>query len=66
MISRFIFCAVVGGVSLNSTYPATPKPLTSAQLRIKAKEASVSAVCKKKTKSKTVQDLCKRWEKHDA
>jgi len=66
VISRVVLCVMMGGVGLNNLIPDEPKPLTSAQLQIKAKEASVSAVCKKKTKSKTVQDLCKRWEKHDA
>lgn len=66
MISRFIFCAVVGGVSWSSTYPATPKPLTAAQMQAKAKYKSVSNLCAKKKKSKTVKELCQRWETQNA
>ena len=66
MISRFIFCAVVGGVSLNSTYPVASKPLTAAQMQAKAKYKSVSNLCAKKKKTKTVKDICERWEQHHA
>jgi len=62
MISRAIFCALIGGFGLNSTYPEPPKPLTSAQLQMKAKQKSISNVCNGKRKTKTVKELCKRWE----
>jgi hypothetical protein len=42
------------------------KPLTPAQLQIKAKQKSISNVCKGKRKSKTVKDLCRRWENQNA
>jgi len=65
VISRIIFCVMVGGVGANNLYPNTPQPnvpLTSAQLQAKAKQKSVSNVCKGKRKSKTVKDMCRRWE----
>jgi hypothetical protein len=62
VISRVILCVVMGGVGLNNIYPEPPKPLTAAQLRAKAKQKSVSNVCKGKKKSKTVKEMCKKWE----
>jgi len=35
-------------------------------LQAKAKYKSVSAVCAKKKKTKTVKEMCERWEKHNA
>jgi len=66
MISRFIFCALVGGFGLNSTYPTPSVPLTAAQLQVKAKQKSISNVCNGKRKTKTVKELCKRWETRNA
>jgi hypothetical protein len=41
-------------------FPEPPTPLT---LKEKAKMKSVSAVCERKGKqSKTVKQMCKRWE----
>ena len=69
MISRVILCVAVIGWSGVNLLPPTEKPtvpLTPAQLQIKAKQKSISNVCKGKRKSQTVKDLCRRWEKHDA
>lgn len=66
MLDRLILSAVLGVTSLNNLYPAEPEPLTSAQFREKAKQTSVSEMCKKNTKSSTAKDLCKRWGKHNA
>lgn len=66
MISRVIFCVMMGGVGLNNMYPDTPAPLTTAQLQAKAKQKSISNVCKGKRKTKTVKELCKRWETRNA
>jgi hypothetical protein len=52
----------MGGVGLNGLFPEPPKPLTPAQLQAKAKQKSVSNVCKGKRKSKTVKEMCRRWE----
>lgn len=67
MISRIILCLAMGGVGINGLLPPDPpKPLTAAQVQVKAKEASKSEVCNKsKKQSKTVKQLCKRWGKND-
>ena len=62
MIDKLILSAVLGTVGFNGLFPDPPPPLT---LQQKAKEASKSAVCNKKKKSKTVKQLCKRWGKND-
>ena len=65
VISRIILCLTMGGVGLNNVFPDTPQPnvpLTPAQLQVKAKYKSVSNICQKKKKSKTVKEMCKRWE----
>ena len=67
MIDKIILSAVLGTVGYNGLFPDPPKPpqpLTPWQLQVKAKEGSKSEVCNKKKKSKTVKELCKRWEKH--
>jgi hypothetical protein len=66
MISRIILCIAMGGVGVNNIYPDTPKPLTAAQLQQKGKQKSVSNVCNGKRKTKTVKELCKRWETRNA
>ena len=40
-----------------------PEPLTSSQLRQIAKQKSISKVCDKPRKTKTVKELCAKWEK---
>jgi hypothetical protein len=65
MISRVILCVMMGGVGVNNMFPELPeptKPLTTAQLQAKAKQKSISNVCRGKRKTKTVKELCKRWE----
>ena len=58
MIDRLILSAVLGTVGFNGLYPDPPPPLT---LKEKAKERSISNMCDRKQKSKTTQDLCRRW-----
>ena len=66
MLDRLIFGAVMGISGWTNLFPDTPKPLTPWQLQVKAKEKSVSEVCQKRKKqSKTVQQLCKKWDKDD-
>jgi len=65
MIDKLILSAVLGTVGYSGLFPDPPQPLTPAQLRVKAKEASKSAVCDKKKQSKTVKQLCKQWGKDD-
>ena len=61
MIDKIIISAVLGTVGFNGLFPDPPKPLTPAQLQVKAKQKSISNVCDKKSKSKEVQKMCKRW-----
>ena len=60
MIDRLILSAVLGTVGWHGLNPEPPVPLT---LKQKAKERSMSAVCDKKKKTKTVKKMCKRWER---
>jgi hypothetical protein len=66
MIDKIIISTVLGMVGYNGLFPDPPQPLTPWQLQVKAKEGSKSEVCKKKKQSKTVKQLCKRWEKQNA
>ena len=59
MIDRLILSAILGTVGFNGLYPDPPPPLT---LKQKAKERPISNMCEKKSKSKKVKDLCKRWK----
>jgi hypothetical protein len=60
MIDRLILSALLGTVGFQWTlFPDPPPPLT---LKQKAKERSISAMCDRKSKSKEVKDLCKRWK----
>ena len=61
MIDRLILSAVLGTIGWNGLFPEPPTPMT---LQAKAKYKSVSAVCERKGKkqSKTVKQMCKRWE----
>jgi hypothetical protein len=59
MIDRLILSAVLGTVGFNGLFPDPPPPLT---LKQKVKEKSISAMCDKKSKSKEVRALCKRWK----
>jgi hypothetical protein len=65
MIAKCIGLSFVcGSVGWGGLFPADALPLTPYQLRESAKQASVSAMCKKKQKSKAAKDLCKRWGKN--
>jgi hypothetical protein len=59
MIDRIILSVVLGTVGFNGFFPEPSPPLT---LKQKAKERSISAMCDRKSKSKAVKDLCKRWK----
>jgi len=66
MIEKLILSAVLGMPSWTNLYPVQSQPLTPWQLQVKAKDKSVSAVCaKQKKQSRSVQQLCKRWGKHE-
>ena len=67
IFDRLLVAAVCGWLGVTGLLPADPpKPLTPAQLQIKAKQKSISNVCKGKRKSQTVKDLCRRWENQNA
>lgn len=66
MISRVILCVMMGGVGLNGMFPEPPVLLTAKQIQQKGKQRSVSNMCQKKKKSKTVKDFCRRWESQNA
>ena len=69
IFDRLLVAAVCCWLGVTGLLPVTVepvKPLTPAQLQIKAKQKSISNVCKGKRKSKTVKDLCKQWEKQNA
>jgi hypothetical protein len=59
MLDRLILSAVMGITGYNGLFPDPPPPLT---LKQKAKERSISEMCDRKSKSKPVRDLCKRWK----
>ena len=60
MLDRLILSAVLSTVGWNGLFPDPPTPPT---LKEKAKMKSVSAVCERKGKqTKTVKQMCKRWE----
>lgn len=65
MIDRLILSAVLGTAGWHGLYPDPPVPPTPMSLQAKAKYKSVSAVCAKKKKTKTVKQLCERWEQHN-
>jgi hypothetical protein len=48
----------VGGYNL-----LPPAPLNVYQMQRKSKEKSISELCKKPKKTKTVQEICDRWKK---
>ena len=59
MIDRLILSAVLGTAGWHGLNPEPPVPMT---LQAKAKERSMSAVCDKKKKTKTVKQMCERWK----
>ena len=63
MLDRLILSAVLGAVGWQGLFPDTPQPLTQAQIRVQAKEKSISKVCDRKPKNKKAKELCRRWKK---
>ena len=59
MIDRLILSAMLGTIGWNGLFLKLPAPMT---LQQKAKYKSVSAVCDKKKKTKTVKQMCERWK----
>jgi len=66
MIDRLIVGAVLSVVGWNGMFPEPRPAPTPWQLQVQAKEKSVSAVCQRtkgKKQSKTVREMCERWER---
>ena len=62
IFDRLLVASVCCWLGVAGLLPADPpKPLTPAQLQAKAKQKSISNVCDRKSKSKEVQKMCKRW-----
>ena len=64
MLDRLILSVAMAVTGWNGLFPEPPAvqgPLTTKQLKQKAKERSISNMCEKKSKSKAVKDLCRRW-----
>lgn len=68
MIDRMVLGVILGVVGINGLLPPEPpKPLTSQQLRIKARDDSISEMCDRKNKkSKEAREICRRWKKRQA
>ena len=65
MIDRLILSAVLGTVGFNGLFPEPPQPITPTQLRVQAKEKSISEMCDRKPKSRAAKDLCRRWKERN-
>jgi len=66
MIDKLILSAVLSVVGWNGMFPEPRPAPTPHTLRMQAKEKSVSAVCQRtkgKKQSKTVKEMCERWER---
>jgi hypothetical protein len=66
MIDRLIVGAVLSVVGWNGMFPEPRPAPTPHTLRMQAKEKSISAVCQRtkgQKQSKTVREMCRRWEK---
>ena len=63
IFDRLLVAAVCCWLGVAGLLPDPPAvPLTAAQIQQKGKQKSVSNICQKKKKSKTVKEMCKRWE----
>ena len=63
IFDRLLVAAVCGWLGVAGLLPEPPAaPLTAAQIQQKGKYKSVSNICQKKKKSKTVKEMCRRWE----
>ena len=68
MIDRLVLGVILGVVGISGLLPPDPpKPLTAQQLRIKARDDSISEMCDRKNKkSKEAKEICRRWKKRQA
>lgn len=64
IFDRLLVVAVCGWLGVAGVLP--PVPMTAAQMQAKAKRAQTSEICERKKKTKTVKEMCRRWEARDA
>jgi hypothetical protein len=68
MIDRLVLGVILSVAGISGLLPPEPvQPLTSQQLRINARDNSISEMCSRKNKkSKEAQEICRRWSKRQA
>jgi hypothetical protein len=68
MIDRLVLGVVFTVVGISGLLPPDPpQPPTAQQLRMKARDDSISDMCSRKNKkSKEAKELCRRWSKRQA
>ncbi len=68
MIDRLVLGVVFSVTGISGLLPPDPLQLpTAQQLRIKARDGSISEMCSRKNKkSKEAKELCRRWSKRQA
>lgn len=68
MIDRLVLGFIFSVVGISGLLPPDPpQPLTAQQLRIKARDDSISEMCDRKNKkSKEAKEICRRWKKRQA
>jgi hypothetical protein len=68
MIDRLVLGVVFSVAGISGLLPPDPPQLpTAQQLRMKARDDSISEMCDRKNKkSKEAQEICRRWKKRQA
>jgi hypothetical protein len=68
MIDRLVLGVIFSVAGISGLLPPdSPQPPTAQQLRIKARDDSISEMCDRKNKkSKEAQEICRRWKKRQA
>jgi len=60
IFDRLCVAGVCGWLGVTGLLPI--EPLTPAQMQAKAKNAQTSEICERKKKTKTIKEMCRRWE----
>jgi len=68
VIDRLVLSVVFSVTGISGLLPPDPpQPPTAQQLRIKARDDSISEMCDRKNKkSKEAEEICRRWKKRQA